>query len=214
MKLNPGRQCVKDDFEARSRAWPGHCFGQLTLDPAPVTNERSMTRGALAEAAWRPEPAGSFAPHLPVGRRDRDAMNRTVTILLVDDDEIDVIAIRRSFWQLKIANPLVVARNGLEAQDMLRGDNGQAKLRAPYLVLLDLDMPRMGGIAFLDELRQDPVLRRTRVFVMTSSAAEEDRERAYERNVAGYVMKPASGEDLTRTISALECFWRAIEFPD
>jgi CheY-like chemotaxis protein len=211
MKLNPGRLCVMDDFEARPRARPD---GQQTLDPAPAIGECFMTRGALAEAVWRPELAGSFAPHLPVGRRDRDAMHKTITILLVDDDEIDVIAIRRSFWQLKIANPLVVARNGLEARDMLRGDNGQAKLRAPYLVLLDLDMPCMGGIALLDELRQDPVLRRTLVFVMTSSAAEEDRERAYERNVAGYVMKPASGEGLTRAISALECFWRAIEFPD
>jgi CheY-like chemotaxis protein len=216
MKLNSGSLCVTDDFAARSRVRPDNCFGRPAHDSAPATgtNERFATHGALAEAGLFPEPASSSVPLLPAGRRDREVMHRTVTILLVDDDEIDVIAIRRSFWQLKIANPLVVARNGLEARSILRGDNGKAKLRTPYLVLLDLDMPRMGGIAFLDELRRDPELRRTLVFVMTSSAAEQDRARAYERNVAGYLMKPASGEGLTRAISALECYWRAIEFPD
>ncbi len=151
---------------------------------------------------------------LPVGRRGRHSGHRTITVLLVDDDATDVVAIRRSFWQLKMVNPLVVARNGIEALDILRGNNGCVKLEAPYVILLDLNMPRMGGIELLDELRRDPVLRRSLVFVMSASAAPEDLEQAYEKNIAGYVPKPVSGQDFTATIGALESYWRAIEFPD
>ena len=172
------------------------------------------SQGALAEAWLHAEPAGSEAPLMPDTLCGRDPTHRTITILLIDDDTVDVIAVRRSFWQLKIGNPLVVARNGLEALDILRGDNGYEKLAAPYLVLLDLAMPRMGGIEFLGELRSDPVLRRTLVFVMTTSTADADRERAYEKNIAGYVMKPTPGEGFAAAISALESYWRAIEFPD
>jgi CheY-like chemotaxis protein len=182
--------------------------------PAIRASKLLDKQGALVEAWLHTEPAGSPAPLLPIGQRSRGSTHRTITILLIDDDAVDVSAIRRSFWQLKIANPLVVARNGLEALDILRGDNSHAKLQAPYLILLDLNMPRMGGIEFLDELRHDPLLRRTLVFVMTTSTADEDRERAYERNVAGYVMKPTSGEGFAAAIGALESYWRAIEFPD
>ena len=172
------------------------------------------SQGVPAEAWLHAEPASAEAPLFPAGLRGRDSTHRTITVLLIDDDTVDVVAIRRSFWQLKIANPLVVARNGLEALDMLRGLNGYQKLQAPYLVLLDLAMPRMDGLEFLDELRSDPVLRRTLVFVMTTSMADEDRERAYEKNIAGYVMKPTSGEGFATAISALESYWCAIEFPD
>jgi CheY-like chemotaxis protein len=214
MNLNPSSLRVADRFEIRSLVRPADCFGPVGYDPMPVTGERFATRGALAEAQWRAEPASALAPLLTIGQRGRDPTQRTITVLLVDDDTVDVVAIRRSFWQLKIANPLIVARNGIEALDILRGDNGHEKLEAPYLILLDLNMPRMGGIEFLDELRRDPVLRRTLVFVMTTSAADEDRECAYEKNIAGYVVKPVSGEGFTAAISALESYWRAIEFPD
>jgi CheY-like chemotaxis protein len=92
------------------------------------------------------------------------------TVLLVDDDDVDVVAITRAFKALRIANPMVTARDGLEALDILRGSNGRDALRAPYLVLLDLHMPRMGGVKFLTELRDDPGLCQTLVFVMTTSA--------------------------------------------
>jgi len=216
MHLNLGSLHVTDDLESRSRVRPGDCFGRVTDDAEPIarTDEPFATQAALSEA-WLPAgPATLISPLLPAGLRSRDPTHRTITILLIDDDTVDVIAIRRSFWQLKIANPLVVARNGLEALDILRGDNSHAKLEAPYLILLDLNMPRMGGIEFLDELRRDPVLRRTLVFVMTASTADEDRERAYENNIAGYITKPEPGEGFAAVIGALESYWRAIEFPD
>jgi CheY-like chemotaxis protein len=216
MKLNQASVRRTENFETRLLVRPGSRSGAVTDEREPVARagELFATQGAPAEARSHAEPASSMAPLLPVGSRHRDATHRTITILLVDDDAVDVIAIRRSFWQLKIADPLIVARNGLEAQDMLRGDNGHEKLEGPYVILLDLNMPRMGGFEFLDELRRDPVLRRTLVFVMTASTATEDRERAYERNIAGYVLKPESGDGFAVAISALESYWRAIEFPD
>jgi CheY-like chemotaxis protein len=140
--------------------------------------------------------------------------NRTVTILLVDDDKVDLMAIRRSFRNLKIANPVVEAHDGIEALERLRGENGFEKVPRPCLVLLDLNMPRMGGIEFLEELRRDPELRRTLAFVMTTSAAEEDRARAYDQNIAGYVLKHRAGETFLESIGMLNAFWRIVEFPD
>jgi CheY-like chemotaxis protein len=139
--------------------------------------------------------------------------DRTVTILLVDDDKVDTMAVRRAFRELHITNPLIETRNGIEALERLRGENGQQKVASPCLVLLDLNMPRMGGLEFLAELRGDPSLRRTVVFVMTTSAAEEDRMRAYDRNVAGYVLKHLPGQSFLDQIGMLERYWRMVEFP-
>lgn len=137
----------------------------------------------------------------------------TVTILLVDDDMIDAMAVKRSFRDLKISNPLIQAANGIEALEHLRGENGREKVQAPCLVLLDLNMPRMGGIEFLEEVRSDPVLRNLLVFVMTTSAAEEDRTSAYDKNIAGYILKHRVGHTFLQAISMLEHYWRVVEFP-
>jgi CheY-like chemotaxis protein len=140
--------------------------------------------------------------------------DRSVTILLVEDDAVDITAIRRSFGRQKILNPLVVARHGMEALDIMRGENGQEKIQTPYLALLDLNMPRMGGIEFLRELRDDPALRRTLVFVMTTSMAAADRLRAYDMNVAGYFLKHPPGKDFLEAFTLIERYLRAVEFPD
>ena len=137
-----------------------------------------------------------------------------VNILLVEDDEVDVKAVRRAFRDLKIANPVVEAVDGIEALEILRGDNGKARLAHPYLILLDLNMPRMGGLEFLAEIRKDPELQRSVVFVMTTSAAEEDRFKAYNMNVAGYVLKHSPGHTFMEAVSMLEHYWRVIEFPE
>lgn len=137
-----------------------------------------------------------------------------VTILLVDDDKFIPIAVRHSFQQLKIANPVITAADGIEALQRLRGQNGYEKVPSPHLVLLDLYMPRMGGIEFLEDLRSDPSLCRTLVFVMTTSDLDKDRMRAYDKNVAGYVLKQRLGQTFLEAISMLEYYWRVIEFPD
>lgn len=122
------------------------------------------------------------------------------------------MAVKRSFRELKIGNPVIEAHNGIEALQHLRGENGYEKVSEPLLILLDLNMPRMGGIEFLEELRRDPVLHSTLVFVMTTSAAEEDRRLAYQKNVAGYVLKNRLGQSFLEAIGMLEHYWRVIEF--
>jgi CheY-like chemotaxis protein len=136
-----------------------------------------------------------------------------VSILLVEDDEVDVRAVQRALRDLKILNPLTVATDGIDALDILRGQNGRERLKSPYLILLDLNMPRMGGIEFLDELRRDSELTRSLVFVMTTSGDEEDRFRAYDRHVAGYMLKHSPARTFIEAISTLEHYWRIIELP-
>ncbi len=138
----------------------------------------------------------------------------TVTILLVEDDEVDRMAIRRAFRDLKIANPIIEAVDGIEALQRLRGEGDFDPVPAPCLMLLDLNMPRMGGIELLEVLRSDPALRRMVVFVMTTSSAEEDRLHAYDKNVAGYVVKHRIGQDFLDSIAMLQAYWRVVEFPD
>lgn len=135
------------------------------------------------------------------------------TVLLVDDDEVDVMAITRAFKTLRIPNPVKVARDGVEALDILRGTNGRERLTPPYLVLLDLNMPRMGGVEFLTELRDDPELCQAIVFVMTTSVAHADRVRAYHKNVAGYVLKQGGERSFVDSIAMLHHYWSMVQFP-
>ena len=140
-------------------------------------------------------------------------IDKTVRILLVEDDEIDVMGIQRAFKKMKIANPVVLAQNGFEALQILRGEGGYEKLEKPYLVLLDLNLPRVNGIEFLTEIRSDPELKSAIVFVLTTSRDAEDRCAAYDLNVAGYMVKSEIGRDFMKLISMLDHFWRVIEFP-
>jgi CheY-like chemotaxis protein len=140
--------------------------------------------------------------------------SRPVTVLLVDDDRVDAMAVRRAFRALNITNPLVEAHNGIEALERLRGEDGRPPLPPSVLVLLDLNMPRMGGIEFLDELRGDAGLRDTIVFVMTTSAAEADRKQAYARNVAGYLVKQEPGRMFLESMAMLQHYCQVVEFPN
>ena len=118
-----------------------------------------------------------------------------VHILLVEDDAIDVRIIQRAFQQHRIANPMYVVRDGVEALDLLHGRNGHAPLPRPFLILLDLNLPRMDGITFLQTLRQDPSLHDSLVFVLTTSNDDRDKTAAYDQHVAGYVLKTRAGGD-------------------
>lgn len=138
---------------------------------------------------------------------------KLVDILLVEDDEVDVMAIRRAFAKVKIDNPLYVARDGIEALEMLRGQGGRDPIPRPYIVLLDLNMPRMGGLEFLRELRDDPDLRASVVFVLTTSKEEEDIVAAYRQNVAGYLVKAKVGSDFMSLATLLGYYWQLVELP-
>ena len=137
----------------------------------------------------------------------------TVTILLVEDDEIDAEAIQRAFVKNKLANPLVIAKDGVEALEVLRGENGKSKLCPPYLILLDLNMPRMNGLEFLTELRADPDIGDSIVFVLTTSDLDEDKVAAYGHRVAGYTVKSKVGGSFLALVTMVDAYWRIIEFP-
>lgn len=101
-------------------------------------------------------------------------------LLLVDDDEVDVMTVRRAFKKNNITNPFYIASNGLEALAMLRGEGDSPPIpQERRLILLDLNMPKMGGIEFLRELRADPKLRLIPVIVLTTSNEDKDKVEAY-----------------------------------
>lgn len=138
---------------------------------------------------------------------------RTVTVLLVDDNEIDVEAFLRAMTRHRIANPVEVAHDGVEGLARLRGSASAPAVPRPRLVLLDLAMPRMNGLEFLAALRADPELSDTIVFVLTTSASDEDKVASYGHQVAGYIVKHQVGEGFVRLIGMLDHYWRIVEFP-
>lgn len=143
---------------------------------------------------------------LMLGEDMRDVVN----ILVVEDDEIDVEALKRLFAKRDIKNPVYYAANGIEALDIMRGENTKAKVPKPFIVLLDINMPMMNGIEMLRELRADETLRDTIVFVLTTSPRDEDKTTSYQLNVAGYFLK----KDVKELVNLLSLYWQLNEFPE
>lgn len=139
--------------------------------------------------------------------------DKVISIMLVEDDEVDVMNVKRAFLKNNISNPLFVANNGFEALQMLQG-NPDNEIPIPRIILLDLNMPKMGGIEFLRIIRKDPALRNISVFVMTTSNEENDKIDAYNLNVAGYIVKPLSMERFILAVSTLKSYWTLCEFPE
>ena len=135
---------------------------------------------------------------------------RLLNILLVEDDEVDVMNVRRAFKKNNIANPLFHAGNGLSALEQLRDGSIPRDRR---IILLDLNMPKMNGIEFLRELRRDPELSATPVIVLTTSNDDRDRIDAYNLNVAGYILKPVTFANFCEVMAALNKYWALVELP-
>ena len=138
------------------------------------------------------------------------APERALNLVLVEDDEVDVMNVKRAFQKNHIANPLFVATNGVEALELLRGGKIPRERR---MVLLDLNMPQMNGIEFLRELRRDPELHSTPVVVLTTSNDERDRIEAYDLNVAGYLLKPVTFSNFCDVMATLNKYWALVELP-
>ncbi|MEB3210497.1 MAG: response regulator [Leptolyngbyaceae bacterium] len=137
---------------------------------------------------------------------------RAINILLVEDDEVDVMTVQRAFKKSRVNNPLDVASNGIEALERLRAPD-RADVDDPHLILLDLNMPKMNGIEFLKELRQDPQLSKIPVIVLTTSDQERDRVEAYNLHVAGYILKPVTFAKFVEVVEVLNQYWTLCEFP-
>ena len=139
--------------------------------------------------------------------------DRSLHILLVDDDEVDVMNVRRALQRNQergLAATLHVAGDGVEALELLRAGAIPARRR---LVLLDLNMPRMNGLELLRALRADPELAALPVVVLTTSDDERDKMEAYGLNVAGYLVKPVDFASTVDLMAALETYWTAVELP-
>ena len=132
---------------------------------------------------------------------------KLVNILLVEDDEVDIMNVQRAFKKNNITNPLYIAHNGLEALDMLRNKI----VPVPQIIILDINMPQMNGIEFLQELRNDENLKHLSVFVMTTSNEDSDKLNAYNLNVAGYILKPLSFEKFIASVATLNSYWKLCE---
>jgi CheY-like chemotaxis protein len=135
---------------------------------------------------------------------------RALNILLVDDDEVDVMTVKRAFQKANITNPMFIASNGVEALQMLRSDTIPTARR---LILLDLNMPQMNGIELLREIRKDPALKAITVVVLTTSNEDRDRVEAYQLNVAGYLLKPVTFQTFAEVMSTLNKYWTLMEMP-
>lgn len=139
-------------------------------------------------------------------------MDKSVHILIVDDDEVDRELIVRGLSTAGINNPVVIAKNGIEALSKLQGTSGTPKIPAPCLVLLDLNMPKMNGHEFLDALMTDPDLGSTIVFALSTSNDPIDIRTCYEKGAAGFMCKDTIAQGLTLLVEFLAGFERLANF--
>jgi CheY-like chemotaxis protein len=136
-----------------------------------------------------------------------------VTILLVEDDDIDATSVTRGLASAKIGNPLVRARDGVEALEMLLGTNGRQKLPPPFLLLVDIRLPRLDGLGLLRKIRGIPALQRTIVFMLTTSDSDRDLTAAYDANVAGYIVKSSGDEQYSKLARMLDYYLMIVAPP-
>jgi DNA-binding NarL/FixJ family response regulator len=135
---------------------------------------------------------------------------KEVTIVLIDDDDVDAMGVERALKKLKILNPIVRARNGVEGLDLL---SDATAIHRPYIILLDINMPQMNGLEMLSELRKDPLLSSSVVFVLTTSKADEDIVAAYQQHIAGYIIKNQVGDGFLKVMEMLDHYWRVVVLP-
>jgi CheY-like chemotaxis protein len=132
-----------------------------------------------------------------------------VSILLVEDDDIDAMTVERAIKRLNLANPYIRVKDGVEGLALLRNEG----VFRPFIILLDLNLPRMGGLEMLSELRSDPKLTDCVVFVLTTSNDDQDRAAAYKEHIAGYIVKSRLDGDFNELLQLLEQYWRLVELP-
>jgi two-component system, chemotaxis family, response regulator Rcp1 len=137
-------------------------------------------------------------------------MNSTVEILMIEDNEGDVFLTREALKVAKVANNLTVARDGIQALELLHRNGKYPAGTRPDLILLDLNLPGRDGRQVLADIKSDPELAAIPVVVLTSSQAEQDIARAYELHANCYIIKPVDFQKLMDIVIAIESFWLSI----
>jgi CheY-like chemotaxis protein len=147
-----------------------------------------------------------------------NANDKTITILIADDDADDRLMAKEALEECRLANHIDFVENGVELLDYLRArgnfaDKGPA--RRPGVIILDLNMPKMDGREALREIKADPSLRRIPIVVMTTSKAEEDIYRTYDLGVNSFITKPVTFEGLVSVMRVLGSYWiEIVQLPD
>lgn len=136
-------------------------------------------------------------------------MKRLQTILLVEDDAVDRMLVKRALSDLALDCQLEVVSNGETALDYLRA----GKRPRPDLILLDLNMPRLNGIEFLDIVKHDAALLSIPVIVLTTSREDSDKKASFEKGAAGYIVKPAEYDQFVAAMAVLKSYWTLSELP-
>lgn len=137
-------------------------------------------------------------------------MRNCKPVLLVEDDTIDAMTVRRAFKDLKVTNPLIHRLNGEEALAHLTAEDHEE----PCVILLDLNMPKMNGLEFLKIVKADPSLKKIPVIVLTTSNEERDIVESFKRSVAGYIIKPVDYQKFVEAIRTIDLYWTLSELPE
>ncbi|GAK57675.1 response regulator receiver protein [Candidatus Vecturithrix granuli] len=131
-------------------------------------------------------------------------------ILLVEDDQVDAMTVKRSLREINVTNHLLIAGNGEQGLQFLRNQDQEK----PCIILLDLNMPKMNGIEFLQIVKNDKRLKRIPVVVLTTSRNEQDRVESFDLGVAGYMVKPVDYQQFVDVVKTINLYWTLSEFPD
>lgn len=134
-------------------------------------------------------------------------------LLLIEDNEIDQEILTRAFRKAEVPCEILLARDGGRAIDLMLGHDEEQSLERPYLVILDLDMPDVDGLEFLSEIRTDPQLRGTVIFVLTGALREGALNRCYDQCVAGVLYKSALSDDPAAFVHLLTQYWQLVQLP-
>jgi len=137
-------------------------------------------------------------------------MRNLKPILLVEDDRVDTMTVKRALKDLNVTNPLVHVLNGEEALGHLTSEGN----RRPCIILLDLNMPRMSGIEFLKIIKDDDELKRIPVVVLTISQDTQDKFETFGLSIAGYIVKPADYKKFVEAIRTVNLYWTLSELSD
>jgi CheY-like chemotaxis protein len=131
-------------------------------------------------------------------------------ILLVEDDQVDAMTVKRALKDLNVTNPLALKLNGEEALEHLINDGN----KKPCVILLDLNMPKMNGIEFLKIIKADDELKKIPVVVLTTSRDTEDKFETFELGAAGYIVKPADYKKFVEAMRTIDIYWTLSELPE
>jgi len=137
-------------------------------------------------------------------------MRSSKPILLVEDDRLDAMIVRRALNDLKVTNELVHTASGEEALEYLRSDGN----KKPCFILLDLNMPKTNGVDVLRIVKADEVLKKIPVVVLTASTEEQDVIETFKLSVSGYIVKPVDYIKFVEAMRTVTLYWTLSEFPD